>query len=127
MTASVLLSLLLAQATATASAPAAAADATPPPPTAWPFRLFSDDDYPAAALRGREQGRVVYRVTIGPDGRVSGCDVRISSGSRALDAATCRIVRSRARFTVARDGAGRPVPDTRDGDVLWLLPGGHEE
>ena len=117
MTASVLLALLLAQSAAPAP------NATLAPPTAWPFRRFSDDDYPAGALRAREQGRVVYRVTIGPEGRVSGCDVRISSGSPALDAATCRIVRSRARFTPARDSAGRPVPDRRDGDVLWRLPG----
>ena len=113
-----LLALLLA---AGQSAPAP--DTAPLRPTAWPFRLFSDDDYPAAALRAREQGRVVYRLRIGPDGRVTDCDVRWSSGSASLDAATCRIVSRRARFAPARDSAGRPIPDQRDGDVLWVLPG----
>jgi len=125
MVAAALLALLLAQPSARppAPAPAPAPDAAPLRPTAWPFRLFTDEDYPAAALRAREQGRVVYRIEIGPDGRVSGCAVRRSSGSASLDAATCRIVRSRARFAPARDGAGRPVRDHRDGDVLWRLPG----
>jgi protein TonB len=102
--------------------PAPAPDTAPLPPTAWPFRLFSQDDYPAAARRAREQGRVTYRIEIGPDGRVSGCAVRWSSGSASLDAATCRIVSRRARFAPSRDSAGRPVRDHRDGDVLWVLP-----
>jgi len=114
------LALLLAAAQPAPARPAP--DAAPPRPTAWPFRDFSDDDYPAAARRAGEQGRVVYRVEIGPDGRVSGCAVRWSSGSASLDAATCRIVSRRARFAPARDSAGRPVPDRRDGDVLWVLP-----
>jgi protein TonB len=121
----ILFALLLGQAAAPAPAPPAAAPA--PPPTAWPFSRFTADDYPAAALRAQEQGRVVYRITIGTEGRVSGCEVRISSGSAALDAATCRIVRSRARFTPARDSEGRPVPDRRDGNVLWRLPGANGE
>jgi protein TonB len=128
MIVSILLFSLLAQPAAAAPAPPAATETPPPPrPTAWPFRMLSEDDYPAAALRGQQEGRVVYRITIGPEGRVSNCDVRISSGSQALDNATCRIVSRRARFTPARDSAGRPIPDTRDGDVLWLLPRGDEE
>jgi protein TonB len=133
MAATALLALLLAAQPARPARPPArspaapAPSAAPPAPTAWPFRRFSDDDYPAAALRGQQQGRVVYRVEIGPDGRVSGCEIRRSSGSAALDAATCRIVRSRARFTPARDSAGRPVADHREGDVLWRLRREEEE
>ena len=43
------------------------------------------------------------------------CSVTSSSGSSALDQATCRILRSRARFTPARDSSGNPTTgsDTR--------------
>lgn len=125
----VLLAVLLA--VQAAASPAAPPAATPPPaparPTDWPFRLFSPDDYPAAALRTRAEGRVVYRLEIRPDGRVGRCDVRISSGSAALDQSTCRIVRARARFPVARDGEGNPVPDSREGEVVWRLEGEERE
>ena len=93
----------------------------PPPPRSWPSSLVSADDYPAAALRAEEQGRVGYRLTIGIDGRVAECLVVSSSGSAALDAATCRIMRARARFVLARDTAGDPVPDTRAGHIDWVL------
>jgi protein TonB len=100
---------------------AGAAASGPPQPTDWPFRRFSADDYPAAAIRGGDQGFVAYRLEIGTDGRVSHCTIRQSSGSAPLDAATCRIVSRRSRFTPAQDSAGRYVPDYRDGWVTWRL------
>ena len=120
--ASALIALMLAQAVAApAPAPPAAAP-SPRPATGWPpFSILSDDDYPAAALRGEQQGETQYRLTIGADGRVSDCAITGSSGSSALDTATCRILRSRARFVAARDGEGRPVPDGRTGAITWRI------
>jgi protein TonB len=83
---------------------------------------FSADDYPAAALRGEDQGTTSFRLTIGPNGRVTDCAVTGSSGSSALDQATCRILRSRARYTPARDGSGNPSSGTDSGRVTWRLP-----
>lgn len=117
-----LLAFTILQAAAQGSPSPAAAPASQPPPTDWPFNLFTDDDYPPRALRGDEEGRIGYHLEIGPDGRVSNCTIRRSSGSTALDERTCRIVRARARFTPARDSAGNAVPDTRDGEVTWRLP-----
>jgi len=105
-------------------APPPAATTPPPPPTDWPpYSLFSRDDYPAAALRGEEEGTTRFRVEIGANGRVSGCTITASSGSTALDTTTCRIVRSRARFTPARDSAGNAVPDAREGEITWRVGG----
>lgn len=115
-----MLALVLA-ASAQAAGPPPAPPAEPRP-TSWPWGLFSADDYPAAALRAEEQGRVTYRLTIGPDGRVSDCAIRGTSGSAALDAATCRILTRRARFIPARDPAGIPVPDSREGRIDWVIP-----
>lgn len=83
---------------------------------------FSVDDYPAAARRARIEGRVGYSLVVGPDGRVSHCTVTASSGSRELDAATCRILRSRPRYTPARNAAGEPVSGPDSGVITWRLP-----
>jgi protein TonB len=82
----------------------------------------SDADYPAAALRGEEQGATRFRLTVGPDGRVQDCTVTGSSGSSSLDSATCRIMKSRARFTPARDSTGSATGDTVSSTIRWVLP-----
>lgn len=115
------LALLAAVPAPALAQPPAQPPPAPPRPSSWPWGLFSADDYPAAALRAEEQGQVSYRLTIGPDGRVSDCAIRGSSGSAALDAATCRILSRRARFVPARDPAGIPVPDSRDGRIDWVI------
>jgi hypothetical protein len=46
----------------------------------------------------------------------------VPSGSAALDAATCRIVRARTRYLPARDMAGRAVSGRIAGTVNWRLP-----
>jgi protein TonB len=101
----------------------------PPPRIVQPVRAranltsyFSDDDYPPSALRAEEQGTTGFRLTIGPDGRVANCEVTSSSGSNALDQATCRILRSRARYTPARDQSGNPTSGTDQARVQWRLP-----
>ena len=66
-------------------------------------RYFSNDDYPEAALRSEEQGTVRASLQVGANGRVTGCTVTQSSGSSALDRATCSIIRSRARYSPATD------------------------
>ena len=83
--------------------------------------LISGDDYPAAAMRNEEQGTVSIRLTIGSDGRVSGCDIASSSGSSSLDSATCNIIRRRARFTPARDSNGQPTSDSMTQRITWRL------
>jgi TonB family protein len=104
---------------------------TPPPPSGRatpavvignPASYFSDNDYPVAAIRQRAEGTTGFSLTIGPNGRVAGCRITSSSGSAALDAATCRVMSARARYVPARDGAGRPVVGTDSGRVAWQLP-----
>jgi len=84
--------------------------------------LFSDDDYPQSAIRNEEQGTTAVRLSIGPDGRVSDCSVTASSGSSALDNATCSILRRRARFTPAQDQGGNSISDTYSQRIRWVLP-----
>ncbi|HST35591.1 MAG TPA: energy transducer TonB [Allosphingosinicella sp.] len=80
------------------------------------------DDYPAAALRSEEQGLVMVVLTVGPNGRVRDCQLTFSSESAALDARTCRLFRSRARYRPARNVRGRPVAARLRERVRWVLP-----
>ena len=100
----------------------------PPPRTVEPARAranlasyVSNDDYPPAALRAGDEGTTGFRLTVGPDGRVTNCTITSSSGSSSLDSTTCRIMRSRARFTPARDSNGNPTTDTHSARITWRI------
>lgn len=84
---------------------------------------FSTNDYPMAAVRNHEEGTVRFWLEINAAGRVSDCHIIQSSGSRALDEATCRILRERGRYAPARNMRGQPIASF-DGDyaVTWRLP-----
>ena len=78
-------------------------------PTEWPFRAFSADDYPAAALRGQQEGFVVYRLEIGR----TGGSATARSAIRALGGARCRHLPHRLPpqpLHPARDSAGATSP-----------------
>jgi len=110
--------------------PAPPAPPAPPPPRvsqaakakANLASLFSTDDYPQSAIRNEEQGTTGVRLGVGPDGRVTDCSVTQSSGSGALDQATCNILKRRARFTPAKDQAGNPISDSFSQRIRWELP-----
>jgi periplasmic protein TonB len=82
----------------------------------------SDSDYPASAIRAEQQGTTRFRLSVAPNGKVADCIVTSSSGSPTLDSATCRLMKSRARFIPAKDGDGRPVSDTATSAIRWVLP-----
>lgn len=113
-----------------AAGPAGAAARAPAPSAATPARtvtslasLFSDEDYPAGAIRNHEQGTVGFSLYIGPDGNPIACSVTASSGSALLDSTTCRLLMERARFQPARDSKGKPTTDSYAGRIVWRLPG----
>ena len=85
--------------------------------------LFSERDYPRSARKAREDGTVAFRLDVSGSGRVKQCSVTASSGSAALNSATCRLLRARARFEPARDERGRTRPDTIIGKISWRLAG----
>jgi TonB family protein len=118
-----------------ANFPAPPAPPPPPPPPSGrrgkerPARarvflpqLFSDEDYPVSAVRAGEAGVVGFRVDVGKNGRVVACTIVTTSGSAALDSTTCRLLRSRARFSPATDRKGRATTDSLHGRIVWRLP-----
>ena len=105
--------------------------AAPPPPrfTAKgavpkgnPGSWATTNDYPSRALREEREGTSGFRVAVGPDGRVTDCQITSSSGHGDLDAAACENIRRRARFTPAMDGDGNPTTGSYSNRVRWVIP-----
>lgn len=107
------------------------APVAPPPPRIQPKAAVpkgnpgswaTTNDYPTRALREEREGTTGFRVTVGPDGRVTSCEITSSSGSDDLDAATCSNVTRRARFNPATDGEGQPTSGSYSNRVRWVIP-----
>lgn len=85
--------------------------------------LFSGADYPPEALAAGEEGTVRVELDLDADGLVDACTVTQSSGSEALDQATCTIFRTSARFVPSRDEAGNAVPSRyAPPPIRWEIP-----
>ncbi|MEY4238142.1 MAG: hypothetical protein RL339_743 [Pseudomonadota bacterium] len=93
-----------------------------PTPKGNPANWATTNDYPTRALREEREGTTSFRVSVGPDGRVTGCSVTSSSGSPDLDDATCANVTRRARFNPATDGEGQPTSGSYSNRVRWVIP-----
>lgn len=111
-------------------APPAPVPAPPPPkfqpkqpqPKGRPGEWVTTNDYPSRALREEREGVTRFRLSVGPDGRATGCDITGSSGSPDLDAATCSNLMRRARFAPATDGEGNPTSGSYSSSVRWQIP-----
>jgi protein TonB len=111
--------------------PPAAPPAPPPPPpsqarparpdnqASWQRRII--ENYPSRAIRDEIEGRVGVRVTVGANGRVSGCTVSSSSGSSILDQAACTDITRYARFDPALDDAGDPTNGSWGTTIVYQL------
>ncbi len=111
--------------------PAPPAPAAPPPPRiqpksaspkGQPGNWANTNDYPTRALREEQEGVTRFRVTVGPDGRVTSCDVTSGSGSSELDSTTCSLITRRGRFNPATDGEGQPTSGSWSSSVRWQIP-----
>lgn len=110
--------------------PPAPVPAPPPPrftpkapsPKGNPGSWATPDDYPPRALREEREGVTRFTLTVGTDGRVTGCSVTGSSGSPDLDDAACRLVSRRGRFTPATNGEGQPTTGSWSSSVRWQIP-----
>lgn len=90
-------------------------------PLRWLSGRITNEDYPLAALDAGQSGTVHLRFVVGVKGRVTDCTVTRSSGSRALDETTCRLIKRRFRYRPTLDARGRPVPDVVTGTHEWWL------
>lgn len=102
--------------------PGESKDLRGPIPLSNPAAWVTTMDYPIASLRTSEQGTAGFTVQVDTEGRVSSCKIKSSSGSPALDEATCSLVTRRARFRPASDIEGRPKEGEYSNRVRWVIP-----
>jgi TonB family protein len=72
------------------------------------FDGIAKHEYPQAAMRKGQEGFVLKKLTITPEGTLDRCEIVHSSGHRMLDEAACNAMKT-ARFTSAKDRSGTPV------------------
>jgi TonB family protein len=91
-------------------------------PLADPAYWIGEDDYPRAALRAEQEGRVGVLLSIDPAGRVTDCSILASSGVALLDRHSCDLLKRRIRFTPAMTRGRKPAPDRWNYSIEWKLP-----
>jgi protein TonB len=96
--------------------------AQPARPANDPGEWVTREDYPTSALRDEAAGLVGFRLTIDAAGKPTACLVTVSSGTNALDQATCDLVLVRAQFTPATDFSGRAAQGSYSSRVRWVIP-----
>jgi protein TonB len=102
--------------------PSPLASTRPARPKGNPGLWVTTNDYPQSAIRGELEGVVRFRLAVGPNGRVTSCEVTGSTGHPVLDQAACAKLMLRGRFDPASDGSGALVAGSYSGAVRWQLP-----
>lgn len=93
-------------------------------PIGDPRLAFSVDDYPPAALRNKEQGRVTVSLDVDATGRPTRCTVTTSSGFASLDEVTCSVAMQKARFTPATRNGKSVAGVFSPLSITWAIPDG---
>lgn len=87
-----------------------------------PMAIALPSDYPTSAIRAGEQGDVTFRVTLDRRANPTACKIISSSGSKDLDATTCRLVMERAKFELTAEQKKARAGGQYTSYVRWLLP-----
>lgn len=82
---------------------------------------ISNKDYPRGAARANIGGTVVVFYTVLANGRLTGCNIKRSSGNVELDRTTCRLIEQRFRYDPARDSDGNAITDVTGWQQKWWL------
>ncbi|MEY4869080.1 MAG: hypothetical protein RIS11_274 [Pseudomonadota bacterium] len=84
-----------------------------------PGTIITAADYPRNVSA---EGTTRFEMLVAADGRPTSCNVTVSSGTAALDTATCNAFMRRARFSPAKNASGQPVEGRYRGSVTWKKP-----
>jgi hypothetical protein len=83
--------------------------------------IISPDDYPDTALSNSQGGLLKFVLLIDEKGAVADCTIDNTSGYASLDAQSCHIVKTRAKFSPAIDVQGKPAKSSQTGKIRWLF------
>ncbi|MGN7158696.1 energy transducer TonB [Sphingomonas sp. SAFR-052] len=87
-----------------------------------PGSWVTASDYPASALAKRQDGVAGVYVEVDRHGRPADCRLITSTDNALLDAATCRLIMRRGKFTPALDAKGKKVAGQWLTRFIWSLP-----
>lgn len=93
-----------------------------PKPLSAPENWLNSHDYPSRSVREGHYGISRYKLSVGADGRVNGCEITSSSGYIELDELTCHLIPRRARFTPANESNGQAIFGIFNGEHSWKIP-----
>lgn len=93
-----------------------------PRPVDAPATWLRASDYPRAMLAKWQPGLVQFRLTVGPEGRPTGCAVQQSTNAEGFNAAVCEALMTRASFEPALDGEGKPFTSFYVNTVRFQIP-----
>lgn len=88
----------------------------------WIGGKIKNGDYPKALREANISGTTQTEVAVGANGRPTACRVIRTSGSRELDATTCRLIMQRFKFKPARNAAGQAIDSHIEYDQEWDAP-----
>lgn len=83
--------------------------------------LFSSMDYPAQAISGRDSGSAGVVLLVDETGALRDCSVDEPSGVATLDAMSCFIIKSRAKFAPAVGQDGKPARSVVLQRIQWRI------
>ncbi len=99
----------------------AAGKSSPLKPKGQPGNWVPQSAYPRGPLRDGISGTVGFTLSVGADGKPTGCQVTSSSGNGELDAAACSNLMKRAKFEPKYED-GQAVPSSYSNRVRWEIP-----
>lgn len=79
-------------------------------------------DYPTREINLGHEGLTRVRLTVSPNGKVSGCEVTATSGWPGLDSTACNKLTARGKFDPAKDSSGQVATGVFSTSVRWQLP-----
>lgn len=84
-------------------------------------KLITSEDYPRDAIDRYQGGSVKFALLIDEKGKVADCSVIGTSGIAVLDAQSCALLKTRARFEPAIGVDGKPAKDAVSATIVWRM------
>ncbi|MFD1765926.1 energy transducer TonB [Sphingorhabdus buctiana] len=92
-------------------------------PTDNPGKWVVSSDYPIKMLQAGQPAFVDFRLSVGADGKPSGCKIQATTRPKEFDDAVCQSLMRRASFLPALDASGQPIASWWRSRVRFQLPG----
>lgn len=90
-------------------------------PIGNPGDWFPVESYPSEAKAAGQEGRTQFSLDVDALGRITSCNILVSSGSELLDSTTCIQLISNGRFKPAHDRTGKPIAGVWTSAMRWQL------